>query len=206
MRRSSPKEVPSRSPFRAKHRRRAPSVSIFRVSDTGIGMTPEQLDKLFRRFQQADSSTTRRFGGTGLGLSLTKAFADLLGGEVEVASEHGRGSSFTVRLPSIYAAPLEDQSPARSTPGAAAASRVAARSRPRHRRRCRSAGPDDPLPAPRGLQRPDRHGRQGGPGPRSRTQAARHPPRRDDARHRRLVGAELRSRPTRTWPTSRSSW
>ena len=84
---------------------------VFCVSDTGIGMTPEQLEKLFRRFQQADSSTTRRFGGTGLGLSLTKAFADLLGGEVEVASRHGRGSSFTVRLPSTYVAPLEDQSP-----------------------------------------------------------------------------------------------
>ena len=85
---------------------------IFRVSDTGIGMTPEQVDKLFRRFQQADSSTTRRFGGTGLGLSLTKAFADLLGGAVEVASEEGRGSSFTVRLPSTYVAPIEDPSSA----------------------------------------------------------------------------------------------
>ncbi len=85
---------------------------IFRVSDTGIGMTPEQVDKLFRRFQQADSSTTRRFGGTGLGLSLTKAFADLLGGAVEVASEEGRGSSFTVRLPSTYVAPIEEPSSA----------------------------------------------------------------------------------------------
>ncbi len=54
---------------------------VFRVSDTGIGMTEEQLAKLFQRFQQADSSTTRRFGGTGLGLSLTKAFADMLGGD-----------------------------------------------------------------------------------------------------------------------------
>ena len=71
----------------------------FAVGDTGIGMTPEQLSKLFRRFQQADVSTTRQFGGTGLGLALTKAFASLLGGTVEVSSAVGKGSTFTVRLP-----------------------------------------------------------------------------------------------------------
>ncbi len=76
----------------------------FRVSDTGIGMTEEQLAKLFQRFQQADASTTRRFGGTGLGLSLTKAFADLLGGMVTVDSAPGQGSSFTLDLPSTFAA------------------------------------------------------------------------------------------------------
>ena len=64
---------------------------VFRVSDTGIGMTEEQRAKLFQRFVQADSSTTRKFGGTGLGLSLTRALADLLGGTVEVESEPGRG-------------------------------------------------------------------------------------------------------------------
>ncbi len=74
----------------------------FSVSDTGIGMTPEQLEKLFGRFQQADSSTTRRFGGTGLGLSLTKAFADMLNGTVSVESTEGKGTGFTVRLPSTY--------------------------------------------------------------------------------------------------------
>ncbi|WP_237481249.1 response regulator [Lichenibacterium dinghuense] len=78
-----------------------PSVCL-RVSDTGIGMTPEQLDKLFQRFQQADSSTTRRFGGTGLGLSLTKAFADMLNGTVSVESKEGEGTSFTVRLPPTH--------------------------------------------------------------------------------------------------------
>ena len=71
----------------------------FAVSDTGIGMTEEQLAKLFRRFQQADASTTRQFGGTGLGLALTKAFAALLGGDVGVQSSPGQGSTFTVRLP-----------------------------------------------------------------------------------------------------------
>ncbi len=71
----------------------------FAVSDTGIGMTPDQLAKLFQRFHQADASTTRQFGGTGLGLALTKAFVALLGGDVAVTSLPGQGSVFTVRLP-----------------------------------------------------------------------------------------------------------
>jgi DNA-binding response OmpR family regulator/nitrogen-specific signal transduction histidine kinase len=71
----------------------------FRVSDTGIGMTEEQLGKLFRRFTQADSSTTRRFGGTGLGLSITKAFCTMLGGDISVESSPGRGTAFAIRLP-----------------------------------------------------------------------------------------------------------
>ena len=75
---------------------------IFRIADSGIGMSEEQLAKLFQRFQQADSSTTRMFGGTGLGLSLTKAFTDMLGGDVEVDSVPGEGSTFTVRLPVTY--------------------------------------------------------------------------------------------------------
>ena len=73
----------------------------FTVTDTGIGMTEEQLAKLFQRFQQADASTTRQFGGTGLGLALTKAFATLLGGEITVASTPGQGSSFSVQLPAV---------------------------------------------------------------------------------------------------------
>jgi len=75
---------------------------VFTVSDSGIGMTPEQLAKLFRRFAQADASTTRRFGGTGLGLSITKAFTTMLGGRIEVESRAGEGSRFTVRLPAAY--------------------------------------------------------------------------------------------------------
>ena len=88
---------------------------LFRVSDTGIGMTAEQLDKLFQRFQQADASTTRRFGGTGLGLSITKAFSSMLGGTVAVDSMPGRGTSFTVRLPAAWQ-PLQD--PDADAPGA----------------------------------------------------------------------------------------
>ncbi|MFH5924387.1 response regulator [Roseomonas xinghualingensis] len=71
----------------------------FRVSDTGIGMSPEQLQRLFTRFTQADSSTTRRFGGTGLGLAITKAFCTLLGGGISVESQEGRGTTFTIRVP-----------------------------------------------------------------------------------------------------------
>ncbi len=73
-----------------------------KVSDTGIGMTPEQLQHLFQRFQQADASTTRRFGGTGLGLSITRAFATMLGGAVDVASAPGQGTTFTLRLPAYW--------------------------------------------------------------------------------------------------------
>ena len=71
----------------------------FRVSDTGIGMTEDQVGRLFQRFTQADETTTRRFGGTGLGLALTRAFADLLGGTVTVDSAFGAGTTFTLTLP-----------------------------------------------------------------------------------------------------------
>jgi signal transduction histidine kinase/CheY-like chemotaxis protein len=69
------------------------------VSDTGIGMTPEQQAKLFEEFSQADSSTARQYGGTGLGLAITRKLARMMGGDVTVASEPGKGSVFTVRLP-----------------------------------------------------------------------------------------------------------
>jgi adenylate cyclase len=69
------------------------------VADSGIGMTPEQQAKIFEEFTQADSSTAQRFGGTGLGLAITRKLARMMGGDVTVASEPGKGSVFTVRLP-----------------------------------------------------------------------------------------------------------
>jgi signal transduction histidine kinase/DNA-binding response OmpR family regulator len=72
----------------------------FAVIDTGIGMTPEQQAKVFDEFVQADASTAKRFGGTGLGLSITRKLAQMMGGDVTVASAPGKGSVFTVRLPS----------------------------------------------------------------------------------------------------------
>ena len=77
----------------------------FEVSDTGLGMSDEQVAQLFQRFQQADASTTRRFGGTGLGLALTKAFATLLGGDIEVRSRPGHGSTFTLHVPATLPEP-----------------------------------------------------------------------------------------------------
>src|SRR5262249_47717653 len=69
------------------------------VADTGIGMTPEQMGKLFQEFNQAEASTAQRFGGTGLGLAITRKLARIMGGDVTVASELGKGSVFTLRLP-----------------------------------------------------------------------------------------------------------
>src|SRR5262249_36292875 len=71
----------------------------FTVSDTGIGMSPEQLEKVFEEFSQADSSTSRRYGGTGLGLAITRQLCRLMGGDVTVTSKLGAGSTFVARLP-----------------------------------------------------------------------------------------------------------
>ena len=69
------------------------------MTDTGVGMTPEQASKVFDPFTQADVTTTRKYGGTGLGLALVSRFCRLMGGEVVVDSEPNVGSRFTVRLP-----------------------------------------------------------------------------------------------------------
>jgi len=71
----------------------------FQVSDTGIGMTAEQISKLFQAFTQADASTTRKYGGTGLGLVITKQFCQMMGGHITVNSEFGEGSNFIIQLP-----------------------------------------------------------------------------------------------------------
>ncbi|MCA8959967.1 MAG: response regulator [Planctomycetes bacterium] len=90
---------------------------VFTVRDTGIGMTPEQLGRVFDPFVQADDSTTRHFGGTGLGLSITQSLVRLLGGTIDVQSRVGQGSSFTVTVPdrskvSLVAASSETNRPA----------------------------------------------------------------------------------------------
>ena len=71
----------------------------FKVQDSGIGMTPEQVSGVFEAFTQADASTTRKFGGTGLGLAITRRFCQMMGGDVTVISEPGHGSAFTIDLP-----------------------------------------------------------------------------------------------------------
>ncbi|WP_119680857.1 PAS domain S-box protein [Indioceanicola profundi] len=83
----------------------------FRVSDTGIGMTPEAQSRLFQRFSQADASTTRKFGGTGLGLAITRAFCVMLGGDISVSSAPGEGTTFTIRLPADARPSLRRSSP-----------------------------------------------------------------------------------------------
>jgi signal transduction histidine kinase len=77
------------------------------VTDTGIGMTPEQMGKLFQEFSQASSTTASKYGGTGLGLVISRRFCQMMGGDITVVSEPGRGSTFTIRLPRMAAVPRD---------------------------------------------------------------------------------------------------
>ncbi|MES1228463.1 MAG: response regulator, partial [Armatimonadota bacterium] len=82
---------------------------VFEVTDTGIGLNSEQILKLFQAFTQADASTTRRFGGTGLGLSLTRRFCQMMAGDVTVRSVPGQGSTFTIKLPTVVVQASHDE-------------------------------------------------------------------------------------------------
>lgn len=97
----------------------SPDWITFQVTDTGIGMTSEQMSRLFEAFTQADASTTRQYGGTGLGLAITKKLCQMMGGDVTVESEVGKGSTFTIHLPTIVLDPKAQPTPSlplKSTP------------------------------------------------------------------------------------------
>jgi signal transduction histidine kinase len=83
----------------------------FRITDTGIGMSAVQLQQLFQEFTQADAATARNYGGTGLGLVLSRRFCQLMGGDITVTSQEGAGSTFTVRLPAVVTDATAEQAP-----------------------------------------------------------------------------------------------
>jgi PAS domain S-box-containing protein len=89
---------------------------VFEVIDDGIGMTHDELSRLFRPFVQADPSTTRKYGGTGLGLTISRRLCEIMGGQISVESEPGRGSTFTIRLPADVQADHRPQAQAASLP------------------------------------------------------------------------------------------
>ena len=174
---------------------------VFRVRDTGIGMTPEQLGKLFQAFTQADGSTQRKYGGTGLGLALSRKFCMMMGGDVNVESEPGKGSTFTMRLPgdvenvdgettSIHVSRQEEAVPARLRRRQASHRRARANEEhARHRRRSFRLRADDAALRQGGLRGPDRGQRRGRLEARPREAAQPDHARRGDARDGRLVGA-----------------
>ena len=148
----------------------------FRVSDTGVGMTKEQLGRLFQAFSQADASTTKRFGGTGLGLAITKHFCTMLGGDVTVESTPGTGSTFTISA-----------SGSRRCPGCRGLARAGgsggrrARDRARGGRRSDGAQPACQDPREGGLSRHIGPQRRRGAGARTRAQTTGDHARRADA-------------------------
>jgi len=96
-------------------RSQMPSI-VFQVTDTGIGMTDEQVSRLFGAFAQADDSTSRRYGGTGLGLTISRKFCQMMGGDITLESKFDCGSTFTIRLPVVVESQKEEEKEVRSKP------------------------------------------------------------------------------------------